>query len=76
MTWKQDKVFEQKSFPAVREVEDNKWYIFVDVVTEKLEDCLVQLKLKSELDYFSHILTWFSSFIMLSNVIFLPFPPK
>lgn len=33
-TWQQEKVGEQKSSPAVREVEDD-WFILLDVATKK-----------------------------------------
>lgn len=33
-TWKQDKVLQEKSLPAVREVEDD-WYILLDAAAEK-----------------------------------------
>lgn len=33
-SWKQDKVLQEKSLPAVREVEDV-WYILLDVAAEK-----------------------------------------
>lgn len=33
-SWKQDKVLQEKSLPAVREVEDA-WYILLDVAAEK-----------------------------------------